>query len=424
MQSLGAKIVHCLSRSERPTVFLAAVLALFTSTANAQPTNPAGPDVYTFHGSDLSLVKQRLAAGDRAVKSAVASLIGKAERRLEEGPYSVVTNGPLPPSKDPHDYLSQAPYWWPDPKRPDGLPFIRRDGKTNPDAQGGDDEPMDDMTEAVWQLSLAWHLTGERAYAEHAARLLRVWFLEDATRMKPRLKFGQYIPGVNTGRPEGIVETRRFLLVLDANGLLADSQVWTAADQRRLKDWFRDYLEWMKESDHGREEADAMNNHGTWYDAQAIAYAAFVGQDDHAEKMLSRARRRRFRFALDEKSRLEHELERTKSLDYCLFNLEAMMQIAVLGDRYKMELWTDKFEEGRGLKKTVQWLSPYVEGTKPWPYKQISEPKSQLMAVLYRRAAVAYDSDRYERISSQRRDTEDDTTSIRLELIYPRRKQP
>ena len=31
----------------------------------------------------------------------------------------------------PHDYFSQADYFWPDPKNPDG-PYINRDGQSNP----------------------------------------------------------------------------------------------------------------------------------------------------------------------------------------------------------------------------------------------------------------------------------------------------
>ena len=32
----------------------------------------------------------------------------------------------------PHDFYSQADYFWPDPKNPDG-PYVNRDGQSNPD---------------------------------------------------------------------------------------------------------------------------------------------------------------------------------------------------------------------------------------------------------------------------------------------------
>ena len=71
-----------------------------------------------------------------ALAKVVAGLIGvssdeifrRADRELTAGPYSVTFNEPLPPNGDARDYMSQAPYWWPNPKRAGGLPFVRRDG--------------------------------------------------------------------------------------------------------------------------------------------------------------------------------------------------------------------------------------------------------------------------------------------------------
>lgn len=394
---------------------------LWTLTLLAGSVAAQEPIVFTFHARDLELVKQRIAAADDATVAALGSLTRKANKRLTEGPYSVVVNDHLPPSGDKRDYLSQAPYWWPDPKKKDGLPFVRRDGKVNPASEGGDDEQLDKLSEAAWQLSLAWHLTGDRRYADHAAELLRVWFLAPETRMKPRLQYGQYIPGHNTGHGAGLIETRRFLPILDAAGLLAGSESWTPADERQLKEWFRDFLDWMRESERGDDERDAENNHGTWYDAQAAAYALFIGDQERAKRVLHRAKKRRFQDALDAKGRPVHELDRTKSLDYCLFNLEALMQLALLGERVDLHLWKAHFEDGRGLPRAVEWLAPFAAGTKEWPHKQIAPVKGEKIVVLYRRAAVAYSREDYEQVSQSRRDADDDNMSIALELVYPQR---
>jgi hypothetical protein len=379
------------------------------------------PLVFTFHARDLNLVKQRIAAADEATVAALATLVREADRKLNAGPYSVVNNGRTPPSGDKHDYFSQAPYWWPDPQQKDGKPFIRRDGRVNPEAEGGDDEPMGRMSEAAWQLALAWHLTGEPRYADRATTLLRAWFFDPQTRMKPRLVFGQYIPGHNTGRGAGLIETRVLLRVLDSAGLLAGSPAWTPQDQRQLQAWFRDFLDWMRDSSRGDDERGADNNHGTWYDAQAAAYALFIGDQERARKILDRAKRRRFIEALDARGRSIHELDRTRSLGYCLFNLEALMQLALLGERVEMHLWKAHFDDGRGLPRNLEWLAPYVAGVKAWPHQQITPVEPERIAILFRRAAVAYGRDDYERISRSRRDAEDDDLTIALELVYPRR---
>jgi hypothetical protein len=38
-----------------------------------------------------------------------------------------------------HDYFSQADYSWPDPAKADGLPYVNRDGWSNPDTFGQHD---------------------------------------------------------------------------------------------------------------------------------------------------------------------------------------------------------------------------------------------------------------------------------------------
>ena len=387
----------------------------------ALPAVGQEPVVFSFHARDLALVKERIAAADEPTHEALQTLVRKAERRLTEGPFTVVTNGRTPPSGDKHDYMSQAPYWWPDPKEGDGKPYIRRDGKINPDSAGGDDEVLRQMCDAVWQLSLAWRLTGDPRFADRAAKLLRAWYFDPATRMKPRLMYGQYIPGHNTGRGEGLIETRCMIKVLDAAGLLAGSEAWTAADERQLKAWFRDFLDWMRESSRGDDERAADNNHGTWYDAQAAAYALFIGDERRAKNILQRARQRRFIEGIDPQGRQIHELERTKSFDYCLFNLEALMQLALLGERCDLHLWKAHFDDGRGLLPAVEWLAPYAAGSKEWPHKEIEPVHTERLVILYRRAAEVYGREAYERISASRRDRDDDEVTIALGLVYPRR---
>src|SRR3954466_4902684 len=114
------------------------------------------------------------------------ALMQAADRALEQKPVSVMDKKKVPPSGDKHDYLSQAPYWWPDPAKPDGKPYIRKDGQRNPEIDAiADHDNLGRLGDAVATLGLAYAYTGREVYAAHAARLVRAWFLDPATRMNP-----------------------------------------------------------------------------------------------------------------------------------------------------------------------------------------------------------------------------------------------
>ena len=110
------------------------------------------------------------------------------------------------------------------------------------------------MTDAVETLSLAYWFTGEERYADRATLLLRRFFLDSATGMRPHLRYGQAIPGVTQGRGIGIIDTRDLALLADAIVLLRGSMAWTSADDAGMMRWNRAFLEWLLTSAEGVDE--------------------------------------------------------------------------------------------------------------------------------------------------------------------------
>lgn len=117
------------------------------------------PRVFALDPAHLAQTKARLAKQDKALAAAMARLRREADEALTVGPFTVVSKQRVPPSGDKHDYLTLAPYWWPDPTKPDGLPYIRRDGETNPESKRDTDNPrLNGLADAVETLALAYYL--------------------------------------------------------------------------------------------------------------------------------------------------------------------------------------------------------------------------------------------------------------------------
>ena len=237
----------------------------------------AQPKVFSIDAKVLEKNKGRINAKEAMLMPAYKQLLKDADKAMEFGPVSVMGKKNDPPSGDKHDYMSLAPYYWPDPTKANGLPYIRKDGETNPEVKDyKDKEYMPKLCEVVNTLGLAYYFSNDNKYADHAAELLRVWFLDKATRMNPNLNYSQAMKGSNDGRGAGLIDSRHFIKVIDAIGLIEKTKGWTTKDQEGMKQWFSDFLNWMQTSKNGIDEMNAKNNHGDWYDAQRLSMALFI----------------------------------------------------------------------------------------------------------------------------------------------------
>lgn len=347
----------------------------------------------------LDDVAKKALRGDPTLKNPVAGLEDDARKALSFAPVSVMDKTITPPSGDKHDYMSQAPYWWPDPSKPGGRPYIRKDGERNPEINRlPDHDNLGRLVSAVSTLGLSYYFTHRAEYAAHAARLVRVWFLDADTRMNPHLNFGQGIPGINEGRGIGIIETRGLPEMLDGVLLIADSGAWKVADRNSLHAWMTAYLRWLTQSQYGLDESKNGNNHETWYDVQVAGLALFTDQDDLARRTLEGARNRIAR-QIESDGRQPRELERTRSWDYSIFNLRAFFDLATLGERIGVDLWNYQTSDGRSLRKALDYLVPFAAGERKWPEAQITPFRPGELHSLLRRAAVAWKEPKYRELA-------------------------
>jgi len=407
-----------------PSVFDAAPLLLLCAflvpgAAQAEEKG-APPRVFTMNPKLLAETKARIADKDPALLPALDNLRKEADKALKAKPVSVMDKEKTPPSGDKHDYLTQAPYYWPDPNKPDGLPYISRDGEVNPESKkGNDDVPFGRFCSAVDTLALAYYFTGHEPYAEKAVALMKVWFLDPATKMNPNLNYAQGVPGKSTGRGTGLIESRNLIGIVDALGLLEGSSSSTQEFRDGMQAWFRAFLEWMLTSKNGQSEAKAANNHGTWYHAQVASFALFVGDEAKAKEAVEGGKAL-ISHQIEPDGRQPLELKRTKSFHYTLFNLSACFTLAEIGQRVGVDLYHYRTDDGRSIRQALDFVAPYFDLAKPWPYKEIKpdkEPDREL-AELLRRAAIVYADKKYEELLGNV--GKEGITASRFQLIWPR----
>jgi hypothetical protein len=361
------------------------------------PSPPgSGPPTVVLDGGALAASRQRLAT-DGQLQSELVSLVAAANQDLTAGPWSVMDKSQLPPSGDRHDYLSQAPYWWPGANG--GCPYVQRDGQRNPAADAIPDHgERGTAWQAAYDLSLAWYYTGDVRYAQRAELVLRTWFLDPATRMNPNFQFAQIIPCPGqTHLGVGIIESsEQFGEVLDAAALLSSGAPgWSADDQAGMRSWVAQFQTWLQTSPDGQHEAAATNNHGSWFDAQAAAIALFLGQTDAARAIVQGAETGRIAVQVAADGSQPLEMRRTLPWHYSNFNARALCRLAATGQHVGVNLWAYTAPGGGSLDRAVDFLLPAAEhGQSAWPAQEHGPfDQSEALRVVHAAADAANAND-------------------------------
>jgi len=321
----------------------------------------------------MKTIKEHLASS--AYAAAYNTLLAQADRELGHKVYSVMQKKNIAPSGDKHDYVSLSRYWWPDPHSPNGLPYINKDGKSNPELNHYDRNLLGDMCNAVNTLSLAYFYSGREKYAQKAVRVLCTWFLDAKTRMNPNLEYSQFIPGRDhsKGRSEGLIDSYSFVEMVNSVELLKGSAGYTAQDERALKKWFADFVRWMESGKQGKMERSAKNNHSIAFDAQAITYLLFSGNETAARSLIREFPEKRMFAQIEPDGKQPNELWRTLAYHYSEYNLRHILDVCATAQKLGIDLLHATSADGRSVFKAMDYLASFLgKKVESWPYKQIS----------------------------------------------------
>ena len=292
-----------------------------------------------------------------------------ADGYLKQQPITITSSRSGRSAGGEHDYFSEADYFWPDPKNPDG-PYVNRDGLSNPDNFNDHRLALIRLSLQMPCLTAAWKLTRRGAYAELAAAHLRAWFVTPATRMNPNLQFAQAIHGRSTGRNYGIIDTLHLVEVARAITVLQPSGVLSPADYRAVLDWFTQYLAWLNTSEHGKQERDTKNNHSTTWLLQAAEFARLTQAAETTAFCSERMRDVIIPGQIAPDGSLPLELARTKPYSYSLFDMDALAACCQILTTPTDNLWAYKTEDGRNVGAVIAFMEPFIRDKSRWPYRK------------------------------------------------------
>jgi hypothetical protein len=338
---------------------LAAAFAVASIDLRARPAPAAFPRATANERQANRAFDLRALERDRILEA--------AGRFLKEPPITVTASRSPRSAGGPHDFFSEADYWWPDPKNPDG-PYIQRDGLSNPDNFVEHRRAMIRLATQVGTLTSAYRLTGDERYAAHAWTHLRAWFVDEATRMTPHLRYAQAIHGRATGRGTGIIDTIHLVEVARSAILLAAARSAPDADTKAVRQWFVEYVVWLTTHEYGLAERDAKNNHGACWVMQVAAFAQFTGDDKTLAFCRDRYKTALVPDQMAADGSFPLELKRTKPYGYSLFNLDAFATTCQILSTPSDNLWTWTTPDGRGIRRAIAFLYPYMQDKAKWPY--------------------------------------------------------
>lgn len=279
---------------------------------------------YQFNKERLAIIKENYNK-DLLLKKQLLELKEKLDKSLGELKYSVTDKEMIPESQDKHDYFSIGIYAWPNKNTENGLPWILDDCKANPyvKTMASDSIRIERFCNDIMILTTLYYVFEDKKYVNKIENMLEIWFINEDTKMNPNMNYAQAIPGVCSGRGIGLIDARQFIKLINFIQLLEEDKLLSFDTMKNLREWFKEFIKWMETSKNGKDEESAINNHGSWYEAELTTFALFIKDEEKV-----RSRKARFIEKIVNQITTEgnqpHEVKRKKAWHYFIFNLEAI----------------------------------------------------------------------------------------------------
>jgi|GEM_PF-331034 len=304
---------------------------------------------------------------DEAVATLRKQVLEKADWAMLQSPITVTANSSPRSAGGKHDFFSEADYWWPNPLSADS-PYIQRDGMSNPGNFAEHRKAVIRLSRIMGALASAYKLTGDDKYVKQALVHCKAWFVDTATLMNPSLLYSQAIKGRVTGRGTGIIDAIQLMEVTQGLLVMEKAKSMDKAILEKVRQWFRQYIQWVTTHPYGRDEMNATNNHGTCWVMQVAAFATFTQDRQWMDFCRERYKQVLLPNQIAADGSFPQELRRTKPYGYSIFNLDAMATICQILSTPEDNLWTYRAPNGRSIEDGIAFLYPYMADKTKWPH--------------------------------------------------------
>ncbi|KAJ7630239.1 chondroitin AC/alginate lyase [Roridomyces roridus] len=329
-----------------PPTFLSLSFSLLLLSASARA------DVQPFTGYANDFVNpDYIVAGkfSNTTLGAQQSIIAWAEYLSASGPWSVTNKTIAAPSGNKNDYMSWAPYYWPDCSKvgnttvltPQQIwvtcPYVDRDGQFNPDRLTIDDVgAFSNLSDSVLYNALSFSFQNQSTslYSQRIARFMDVWFMNNATGMNPNLNYAQMArgPSGQVGQHTGVLDLKGMAKI--ASGILIlrkrNCTDWTDELDSGFVAWSKEYITWLETNKPGIDECASLNNHGSFCFNQLTALKLLVNDVPGAVNSSQKYFEGIYKGQINKTGDQPFEASRTHPYHYRNYNLGAMITNARL----------------------------------------------------------------------------------------------